>query len=376
MGGDSRASTSTPGSRQPFPIWCGLTLQNWLRLLALRPACHWSRAGRLSLVSLSACVNSKLALIERAAFGRQIKAQPPPRPPLFILGHWRSGTTLLQSWLAEDPQFTAPTVYQTWFPDHFLVSERWLPRLTRSWLPSTRPMDNMPFRWDVPGEDEIALLLMTLWSPYLVAAFPDAPEKVRRFDNLRRGLSADELQHWKNCLLRFVRKLTLDRADTRLLLKSPTHTARIPLLLEMFPEAQFVYIVRNPYEVYASTLHLHDVLCRENSFGRSVPANMEERILTAYLEMYQAYHLQRAVIPPGRRLELRYEDLVANPAVELQRLYEHLGLSGGEQWPARLEPLLAGHRTYQRNQYALDETLRARIADRWGVAFRRYGYAT
>ena len=130
-GASAARQTVSLGSRQPFPIWCGLTLGNRLRLLSLRPACHWSRAGRFSLVSMAAVVNSMLAAIERITYRRQIDALPSLQPPLFILGHWRSGTTLLQSWLAEDPQFTPPTVCPTCFPDHFLASERWLPRRTR-----------------------------------------------------------------------------------------------------------------------------------------------------------------------------------------------------------------------------------------------------
>jgi hypothetical protein len=360
-------------ARQPFPIWCGLTLRNWLRLLSRRPPLHWSRAGRISLVTLAACVNSTLALFERIAVGGTIGTAGLSKPPLFILGHWRSGTTLLQTWLADDPQFTAPTVYQTWFPDHFRTSQRWLSRLTRRWLPSSRPMDNMPFRWDVPGEEEIALLLQTLWSPYLVAAFPEAPEWMRRYDNLQRGLSPEELQRWQDCLLRFVCKVMQGR-DTRVLLKSPTHTARIPLLLRMFPDAQFVYIMRNPYDVFASTQHLHRVLYRENSLGRSPLSDPEERILSTYFELYQAYHLQRAAIPAGRRYELRFEDLVADPVGQLQQLYAHLGLDGAGQIAARLGPQLAAHRSYARNTYSLDDGLRQRIADRWSPAFRRYGY--
>lgn len=320
-----------------------------------------------------ACVNSVLAVLERIVYSRKLRSICVDPPPLFVLGHWRSGTTLLHTWLARDPQFVAPTVFQTWFPEHFLVSEGWLPALTQWLLPPSRPMDNMPFRWDAPGEDEMALLLLTLYSPYLVAAFPDDPDKVRRFDNLQRGLSSEDLEHWKDSLQRFIRKLMLKRRG-RLLLKSPTHTARIPLLLQMFPDARFVYIVRHPYDVFASTRHLHEVLCRENSFVCPPLIGLEERILTSYSEMYQAYHLQRAMIDPGRRCELRYEDLIADPPGQLQRIYEHLGLDGGEQLSTRLAGELAAHRTYRTNRYTLDENVRRRIAEEWGPTFRRYGY--
>jgi hypothetical protein len=359
--------------RQPFPIWCGLTLANWLRLLAQRPTLQWSRAGRIAGVTAAACANSVLALAERIVYARGTSPIGESPTPLFILGHWRSGTTLLHSWLLQDPQFTAPTVYQTWFPEHFLLTERWLSRLTAPLLPATRPMDNMPFMWDGPGEEEMALLLTTLLSPYLVAAFADQPENVKRLDNLQRGLSVGERQRWQRQFLRFLGKVALRRPGT-LVLKSPPHTGRIPLLLELFPEARFLYIVRNPYEVFASTRHLHTVLCRENGFSRAAPADLHERILSTYSDLYQAYHLQRALVPEPRRMELRYEDLIADPVGMLRTVYGHFGFEGADRIAERLQPHLDRHRNYSRNVYELDDDLRREIAERWGPAFRRYGY--
>ena len=38
--------------------------------------------------------------------------------------------------------------------------------------------------------------------------------------------------------------------------QSPAHTARLKLLHELFPEAKFIHISRNPFEVYQSTSKL------------------------------------------------------------------------------------------------------------------------
>lgn len=365
--------TSRRRSQQPFPVWCGLTCSSWLRLLAQRPAVHWSRWNRLALVSLASGVNSLLALAERAVYSNRIAHVPLEHPPVFILGHWRSGTSLLHTLLASDPQFAAPTLYQTSFPSHFLLTERWFTRVTARLLPPTRPMDNMPYAWDAPGEDEIALLLLTLKSPYLLAAFPDAPQKIARFESLSSGLTPSELKEWKKQFLWFLRKVTL-RTPKPLVLKSPTHTGRIRLLLSIFPQARFIHIVRNPYEVFSSTLHLQRVLLRENSFGRAEPLDLEERVFSTYLNLYQAYHLYRPLIPPSQLIELRFEDLISDRLRELQRIYAHFGFDGGDQLAERLEPELNRQRTYRRNEYELDEACRQRIAERWRVAFRRYGY--
>jgi hypothetical protein len=206
-----------------------------------------------------------------------------------------------------------------------------------------------------------------------VTAFADRPEKVERFHNLRRGLSPAELDRWRQQLLRFVKKVSFRRAGT-LVLKSPPQTGRIPLLLELFPQARFLYIVRNPYEVFASTRHLHQVLCRENGLGRGEPVDLRERILSTYTDLYQAYHLQRALIAEPRRMELRFEDLVADPVGTLKEVYQHFGLEGADHIADHLSRPLDQHRKYARNVYELDGDLRREIAERWGPTFRRYGY--
>ncbi len=160
------------GSRNALPVWYGIDSSQWIRLLALRPPVQPSRWGRVAGISVASLVNSALQTLERAVYGRRVARVVIAKPPVFILGHWRSGTTLLHNLLALDPQFVAPTHFQVSFPGHFLLTEEWLARLLKNAIPSRRPMDEMALAWNVPGEDEIALLLTTLASPYLRTRFP------------------------------------------------------------------------------------------------------------------------------------------------------------------------------------------------------------
>ncbi len=231
----------------------------------------------------------------------------------------------------------------------------------------------MPFAWDLPAEDEIALLVSTLLSPYLDIAFPARSRHVDRLDDLRRNLSPAESARWKAALVGFLKKVSL-RAPRAPLLKSPPHTGRIPLLLDLFPDARFVYVVRNPYDVFASTRHLRRVLSESNGLGRGGPVDLDERILSTYSRLYDAYHLHRALVPPARRYELRFEDLTADPVGALTGLYSALGLAGFENLRAAIQPELASLRSHRTNRYELAAETRTRVYDRWQPAFRRYGY--
>ena len=115
-------------------------------------------------------------------------------------------------------------------------------------------MDAMKVDWNKPQEDEFALCLMGAPSPYLTIAFPNNPPNDPEALDLD-GLPPRELAYWKRRFVGFLKRLTF-RDPRRLVLKSPTHSCRIPTLLELFPDAQFVHIVRNPYVVFPSTVNL------------------------------------------------------------------------------------------------------------------------
>ena len=287
------------GSRSRLLLcWQGMGLSNWIRLLAQGPSLDVSGLPRVVSITAMAALNSCLNGLESLSYGRRIRRVSMHESPLFILGHWRSGTTLLHHLLALDPQFAFVNLYESLFPGHFLLSERWMTAWTARFLPPTRPMDNMPCAWNLPEEDEFPLMLLTLYSPYLSAAFPCERAKFARFENLRSGLSERELTVWKEALLHLLRKVSYKNQERRLVLKSPTHTSRLPILLQMFPQARFVYLFRNPFEVFASTVRLRRVMAEMNGLSRRQPENLEEEVLDGYLKMYHAYHLHKALIDP------------------------------------------------------------------------------
>ena len=143
------SSTTAPA---PLTMWHGMGLPNWLRLLRQRPPVD--RAGRTRMLKLTATSlgNSALNLVERLLWRRRSNRVTLHPEPVFILGHWRSGTTLLHNLLALDPRLAYVNYYQAAFPGHFLISQSWLPGWLNRRLPPQRPMDNMPLAWDLLAE--------------------------------------------------------------------------------------------------------------------------------------------------------------------------------------------------------------------------------
>ena len=375
--GDRKPSESTSGYQDRFWIprfWDGMIVSGWFPLLlrnhlAISPR-RWAMAALISGLSL---MNSSLWLLQKIFWGRRIAKTKILDDPIFVIGHWRSGTTLLHELLVLDSRHTYPNTFDCFAPNHFLVSAGFFRPALKLLLPKQRPMDNMAAGWDCPQEDEFALCNMGVPSPYLSIAFPNRRPQFTEYFDLEKVPSA-QLDRWKRSLDWFLRCLTV-RAARRIVLKSPPHTFRIKVLLEMFPKARFVHIVRNPYVLLPSTINLWKRLFRNE--GLQVPTfeGLEERVFETLERMYEVFERDKHLIPPGQLSEIRYEDLVADPVERMHAIYDQLGLGGFDEVKPAMQAYFAEKADYQTNRYQLSPELRAEIDRRWGVYARQYGYA-
>lgn len=368
---DSAPKASTQG---PITLWLGMNVSTMAQVARLGAEIHPSRWSRLALLPGMAVYNSLMSFVENVRFGKKLRETEIKQPPLFVLGHWRSGSTLLHNLITSDPQFSFVNLYQSMFPTHCLTTE-WLgSKLASPFLPKTRPMDNMGIRFDLPMEDEFALCVMTGFSPYLLPIFQHQPRKIDRFFNVEKGLNPQELQVWKDALTLLMKKVTL-KTGKPIVLKSPSHTFRTKLLLEMFPDAKFVYIYRNPYAVLKSSVHFRKTIFEENALGRSQTEDMSEEILNTYEECFHTYERDRLLVPKGNLHEIRFENLEADPLGEMRKMYETLGLTGFGSLQTALEPQMESLRKYQKNKFNDDPEVMRRIYQRLKFAFERYGYS-
>jgi hypothetical protein len=313
-----------------------------------------------------------LRWIQETFYGQRVRETTFPEAPLFIIGHWRTGTTFLHELLILDDRWAYPTTYQCLEPNHFLITEKLFTRLFAFLMPSHRPMDNMAAGWDRPQEDEFALCMLGQPSPYLSLAFPNHPPQDQDALDLE-GLTPPALAAWKRTFVRFLKQLTL-KTGKPLVLKSPTHTCRIKVLLQLFPQARFIHIVRDPYVLFSSTVHLWRSLAKAHGLQRPTFAGLEEQVFQTFLHMYRRLEEGRRLVDPARFYELRYEDLVRQPLEEMRKLYDRLGLGEFERVRPKLEKYLAGLANYQTNRYQLAPEVREKIRSRWGEVIRRYRY--
>lgn len=354
----------------------GIETQEWIKLLRatgykVSPE-YLHRAAWVGAWSVPATV---LGRLEDARFGRQLAMMNMPTP-IFVLGHWRSGTTHLHNLLGRAPEHCYPTVYQVVFPTSFLTTDPIIPNLTSRLLTPTRTYDNVAHGWDAAAEDEIALAKLTGMSPYLSFMFPDRGSKFEKYVDFLECKPA-EREQWTEQLSWFLRKVSLAAGEKRVVCKSCGHTARVRMLLEAFPDARFVYIHRNPFEVYASTLHMRSHTDWENFFQvpeGDVEEARSQQTLALGQRLFERWAEDRSLIGQDRLFEIAYEDLAGNELEAMARLWEHLSLPRWSDAEAALEPYVAGLRGYKRNELNLAPRDRDLVRSWWRSAFDTYGY--
>jgi len=378
----SDVTAAEPDRWEPWRVWFsqhffttlqGMTKPVWFQHLKLnRYRISPKFFARAMLITVSSPFCSKNAAKDLRDFGSAIDGTT-LESPLILLGHWRSGTTLLQRYVAMDDRFSFPNFYQCVFPLGFLNSEAKLLDRYESMLPKTRIFDKMENSFVAPAEDEFALCSMTGYSPYMAWSFPQNWDHYYRYLTMK-SVDPTELEEWKQSFRHFVRKIQY-KTGKRVVLKSPPHTCRIKLLLELFPGAKFVHIHRNPFDVYPSTKKMLATFLRNTQLQTFDESSLDDRIIEIYREMYECFFAERGLIPPGDYHEIGYEDLEAAPLQEMERLYRNLNLPDFEHIREPVHRHAESVSGYQKNKFReLQSSIIDRINAHWQTSLQEWGY--
>lgn len=335
---------------------------------------HPARYPMAGLVGMSSVVNSGLAAVQRLAFKKKIDAAKLHGPPVFIVGHWRSGTTLMHELISLDPRFNFPSNFEAFIPTHFLVSRPIFYPLVHMLLPRRRPMDNMSISASSPQEDDFALIGYGVSTPYRRIAFANRINRDHLELNFDNASPVVERQ-LHDAMETFLKSLTL-RYQSRLVMKSPPHTGRISQLAKWFPDAKFIHLSRHPHKLVPSTMRLWKLLDVLQSF--QVPKYDDTWLKNYIFEckdlMYASYFEHRSEIPTNRLVEVRFEDLVAEPIQQLEKAYEQLELGGFEDVKPNVLNYFEQKKSHKKNEHQLDEKLKLEIDSNWQEYMSEFGY--
>jgi len=332
------------------------------------------RLARAAAIWGAAIGRSPLSALERLVMDPRLPRAEDLPPPVFILGHWRSGTTHLYNVMSRGEWAYVPPV-ATGLPwDLFGIARALRPLLERQ-LPETRYIDNIPVTPESPQEDEIALANMSPLSFYHGIYFPRAFDRLIDRGVFQEGCSEAEIAAWEARFTYFLRKLSRHQGR-RLLIKNPVYTARPAQIARLFPGAKFIHIHRNPFDVFLSMRNFYDKLLAELALqDRPGDLDIDATILRVYARMMCAFDAQTAQWGAPDLVELPYDLLDTAPMEALARIHEGLDLPGFDRAAPAFERYLSGVSSYAKNAFRGDRAAVDKVLAHWRPWIERHGYA-
>jgi hypothetical protein len=265
---------------------------------------------------------SHWATLNRRLSDARVAEAPPLAPPLFIVGPWRSGTTVMHELLTAATGLPTPQTWQCMNASSFLLLPP--PAQTQT---VARPMDGLEVSALSPQEDEFALLTLGVDSAYRAFLMPERLAELQH--TLTPGYWETHATDWLPRFERFMAGVlqSTGRVGERLILKSPNHSFRLQALLKRFPDAQVVWMVRDGADVLHSNRKMWQAMFAEHRLTPGQPEALD-RFLGAALGGCADVlrNLRAAELPAQRWVPCRHADLVADPREAAMTVMRQLDL--------------------------------------------------
>ena len=240
-------------------------------------------------------------------------------------------------------------------------------------LPDSRYIDNIPVTPTSPQEDEIAVANMSPLSCYHGIYFP------KRFDFfVDRGLFFDDateedVREWEQAFTLFLRKIAHQQGQ-QLLIKNPVYTSRPAHLKRLFPNAKFIHIHRDPFDVFLSMRNFYQQLLKVMALQPYDHVDIDGTILRVYDRMMRAFEAEtREMRAPGF-VEIGYDTLDRDPLGAIAQIYNALELPGFDAAQPTFAAYLSSVKSYQKNAFRGDAEAVDKVQSAWGHWLEKWQY--
>ena len=356
-------------------VLIGCRLDNWIRLRrqnTISPE-HKKQARFMTFIIT---VMGIPAFFEWLLYKGRINRTELKKDPIYIVGHWRTGTTYLQNLFTRDPQFAWFDPLKTITINNCILLKPVIRPLIGKFIKGTRAMDNLEYDLNLPMEEVFAQATLSDQAVAHMLVFPGKGEGIKYVDSAFTDEQSPEKQDdWLKDYKYILKKVTYLSQGKQLLLKSPENTCRIAFLKKNFPGAKFINIYRNPYKVIMSTINMYHK--EMGIFGlNEAPSDevIEDTIIELFARIYRKAFKELYALPEEDRIDICYEDFCKAPMEYTKQIYGHLGIGGFDAAYPYLKAYIDDQEGYQTNKFTLDDELKEKINSRLGFYFEKYGY--
>ncbi len=352
----------------PICVIIRMILKNGISFRGLRNLPPWM---------IKALVFEPLRWVE-LTFNRKIKKHEILKDPIFILGFYRSGTSYMHEFLTKDDRFGYHTNFQMILPEIMLCSEKILSPffdfICRVFNLQD-PVHRIRMSFKFPGEEDGAMttgfnIRGAHWGYFFPKIMMSHIQKYIMFDNIKNS----EIKGWTNDFVFLLKKISLANKGRQLVLKSPPNTTRVKLLLSLFPNAKFIFIHRNPYDVYASNKRFMKLTHKIYALGGSKNINTRDIILDTYTQFMRKYLSEKSLIPDRQLIEIRYEDFIKMPMESMENIYTALSLNEFQHCEKMMIRHMNSRRDYKKLEHKLPSDERSIVTKRLEPFIKQWNY--
>lgn len=318
-------------------------------------------------------LENRLHLQENARRHPEV-AQVAVERPVFILGLPRSGTTLLHNLLALHPDLRAPLMWELQAPATPRgQTQADLVRATNASLDvqhEKAPTFRSIHLQLAEGPEECTWLLMNELRSFLFVFCFDVPD-------YRTWLTSTPMHHAFGSHRAQLQQLLWRRPGETLVLKDPYHSLYLDAIDDVYGDARFVYLHRDPAEVLGSLCSLYESVRTLTYDTQDVTTYGAELADLVQQLLVRQHEFRRSRRQPGRALDVAYDTLASDPVFTACSIMESLDLEVTPHVRARLSDYVTSNRKdrygvhrYSLGRYCADETAMAHrlreLADTYG----------
>ncbi|OIQ27054.1 MAG: hypothetical protein BM564_13375, partial [Bacteroidetes bacterium MedPE-SWsnd-G2] len=182
------------------------------------------------------------------------------------------------------------------------------------------------------------------------------------------------LDSWKEDYKLLIKKALKNTNKNVYLSKNPPNTGRIRVLLDMFPNAKFIHIHRNPVEVFASTQKFFYKMLPNLQFQTSDSEKIDDAIFSLYKNLMDDYFEQKHLIPKENLFEFSFDQLQDKPIDALSELYKELNVSGFDKAKPNFIVYIENKKHYKKNKHHIKKEHLNRLLVEWDFYMKSFNY--
>ncbi len=292
------------------------------------------------------------------------------KQPVFITANPRSGTTYLHRLMSLDEErYIYTLLYQTVFASVTILKmvkvvgwvDRRIGRPFRKFFDFLDTLifdgwkDIHPTGINHPEEDE-GMYVFPMITPAICLLCPYM-EEFKYLTIPDKNLSAKHRKRLQKFFESSMKRFAYAQGKDKVILsKNVLSSGRIKTVLEIFPDARIIYLIRNPKKAVPSFISMFALPWKSTSPDIPEDSVHHQALGQVAMDFYNYFHQIKDEINPENLYTIRYEDFIKSPKNTVLDIYKRFDMPVSDDFLQRIEAETNKQRKYRsKHHYSLEQ---------------------